>query len=266
MYLEFILLLFGLTLFFLLFFLSARFLTEKSEKTTLPVFSFPVSEEFRQTVENLLQQEIAKILEEFRKSANQNASQLLNAYQKESTSFIEELKRKQKEYFEALNKTLEQISRISKELENTAKEQIKISAGLAEQSQERFLKEVDAKIDLTSKIVQKDIAEVHKKLLESVNEFSQQTYRVLEDLQKHSQGSLSQIPKQINKVLENYISEVKKEIEDYKREKIKELDEKVYLALKKIAIAVLGKTIDLTHHQKIVEEALKKAEKEEFFS
>ncbi len=250
----------------LLFIIFLTFEPKNQTKTKESVITFPISENLQKEIETLFKAEIQKSLESLRKNIEQTETQILESYQKELSLSVEEFKKDQKKYFDTLKNATLRINQALNEIEETSKEQIKVLAALSERTQENILQEADTKIDLTNKIVQKDLEEMHKKLLESANAFSQKADALLQEVQRQAQNNVSQMPKKIEESLERYISEAKKEINAYKEKRMKQMDEKVYLALKKIAIAVLGKTIDLNRHQQIVKDALEKAKHEEFFN
>ncbi len=238
--------------------------TQKGAKES--VITFPISENFQKEIEALFRAELQKSLEGLRKDIERAGTHILKSYQKELSLSVDEFKKNQKNYFDALKNATAQINRVLNEIEETTKEQIKVLVALSERAQEQLLQETDSKIDLTNKVIQKDLGEMHKKLLDLVNTFSQKAEDLLQEVQRQAQDNVSQMPKKIEKSLEGYISEAKKEIDAYKEKRMKQLDEKVYLVLKKVAIAVLGKTIDLNRHQRIVKEALEKAKNEGFFN
>ena len=250
----------------LLFIIFFVFVPKSQTKIKENVITFPISENLQKEIETLFRTEIQKSLEGLRKNIEQTGTQILKSYQKQLSLSVEEFKKDQKKYFDTLKNATLRINQVLNEIEETTKEQIKVLVALSERTQEKLLQETDSKIDLTNKVIQKDLGEMHKKLLELVNAFSQKADALLQEVQRHAQDNVSQMPKKIEESLEKYISEAKKEINAYKEKRIRQLDEKIYLMLKKIAIAVLGKTIDLNRHQQIVKEALEKAKNEEFFN
>ena len=242
------------------------FAPQNHTNTRENVITLPISENLQKEIETLFRTEVQKSLEGLRKDIKQTETQILKSYQKELSLSVDEFKKDQKNYFDALKNATAQINQVLNEIEETTKEQIKVLVALNENIQEQLLQETDSKIDLTNKVIQKDLGEMHKKLLDLVNTFSQKTESLLQEVQRQAQDNVSRIPKQIEKSLEDYLAKARKEIDDYKEKRLRQLDEKVYLVLKKVAIAVLGKTIDLNQHQQIVKDALEKAKNEEFFN
>jgi F0F1-type ATP synthase membrane subunit b/b' len=64
--------------------------------------------------------------------------------------------------------------------------------------------------------------------------------------------------------LNQKMAQTEQDIENYKRERLKELDKKIYQTIGEIAKEIIGKTIDLSTHEKLVIRALEKAKREIF--
>lgn len=71
--------------------------------------------------------------------------------------------------------------------------------------------------------------------------------------------------KMVKKKFDHEYSLAKKDIEIYRQSELSMVDEKIYEILETVSKLVLGKTIELSHHEELVIESLEKAKKEGIF-
>lgn len=72
--------------------------------------------------------------------------------------------------------------------------------------------------------------------------------------------------KLVKKKIDADYSSVKKEIENYKEEEFKKVDQQIYELLEKVSKLALGKALNLSEHEDLIEKSLEKAKKEGVFS
>lgn len=71
--------------------------------------------------------------------------------------------------------------------------------------------------------------------------------------------------KEVRKKMETDYDAARKEIEDYKKEELQKIDSGIYELLEKISKLVLGKALNLSEHEDLIEKSLEKANKEGIF-
>lgn len=71
--------------------------------------------------------------------------------------------------------------------------------------------------------------------------------------------------KEVRRKIDSDYAIFKKEIEIYKKEELEKIDSEIYELLEKIAKKVLGKALNLSEHENLIEESLEKAKKEGAF-
>ena len=120
----------------------------------------------------------------------------------------------------------------------------------------------------------KDIVEAYQKQFSSLSKEIESAgfsaHRELMEASKQRTNELAQgIASELASVRQSAQEEINKElitsqekIKSYEQQKIKELDDKVYQILGVIARKTIGKAIDLSTHEELVLEALKRAKKE----
>lgn len=82
-----------------------------------------------------------------------------------------------------------------------------------------------------------------------------------ESMEKLTVLSQKEVKKKIDKDYENLI----KEIENYKKNELKKIDDEIYELLEKISKLVLGKALNLSEHEDLIQDSLERAKKEGVF-
>jgi hypothetical protein len=120
----------------------------------------------------------------------------------------------------------------------------------------------------------KDIVEAYQKqfalLSKEIESAGLSAHRELMEANKQRISQLAQgISTELGQVRQSAQEEINKEliasqekIKEYEAQKIKDLDDKVYQILGAVAKKTIGKAIDLSTHEELVLEALKRAKKE----
>jgi ribosomal protein S17E len=151
--------------------------------------------------------------------------------------------------------------KFKKQLEELVEEEIKKNAGSLkndfQRTSEEIIKNYQDQFKDGGQEIQKIISEISRQAAEEVKKTSE----TLSEELAQKFGEIYQLAKG---TLNNKVTEAEKEIEDYKKERFKEIDRRVYQILGKVAKETIGKTIDLSDHEKLVMEALEKAKKEIF--
>lgn len=123
---------------------------------------------------------------------------------------------------------------------------------------ESFLKAYTASIQGLREKHEKEMG----KILQDIQQVTQEEFNQFKEIvsrQTHdSQDSLT-------KQLKDSFEKTQIEIHEYKRHKLQEVNDSLNVLLLKVAEAVLGKAIPLADHQKLILDALEKAQKEGMF-
>ena len=125
---------------------------------------------------------------------------------------------------------------------------------------------------VTDEIQDKLLKETENKIAEFSNTYFKGQDLLFQEIKNKTEELSKNIAEEIHwlyqaslEPLSEKIVQVEKNIDNYKKEKIKEIDEKIYQIIKQVAKKTIGKTIDLSFHEKLVMETLEKAKKEKFF-
>jgi F0F1-type ATP synthase membrane subunit b/b' len=145
-------------------------------------------------------------------------------------------------------------------LQRTSDEIIKSYKTQMEAGTKEIQKVVSALSEFTSQMQNKIVEETKNKTLE-LNRAAEKEFS---KIQQTSLKTFAQISQSTREVLNKKVREAEKEIEDYKKERFKEIDRKIYKMIGEVAKKTLGRTIDLSAHEKLVMESLEKAKKEIF--
>lgn len=167
--------------------------------------------------------------------------------------------------------------KMSKELEE------RMEALIAEELIENYKKEVasffrgaEGEFSQISKInreIQGELKrEVEKKMMEFDSGYAQakdtlfkEAEKRIAELSKNLTDEASRIYKSTEESLSEKNEEMKRKIEEHKRQRIEELDKEIFRIIGDVAKNTIGRTIDLSTHEELVIEALKKAKKEQIF-
>lgn len=148
-----------------------------------------------------------------------------------------------------------------KQLEESANKEIKKNIeelkGNFRKTSEEIVKNYQSQFKNGSQEIQKVISELSRQAAE-------ETKKISEALPEELARKFGEIYQSAKGTLNNKVLKTEKEIENYKKERFKEMDRKIYKILGEVAKKTIGKTIDLSDHEKLVMEALEKAKKEIF--
>lgn len=130
---------------------------------------------------------------------------------------------------------------------------------------EEAKKEVLKSKELIQSVYQ-DLLSENKKNLEKISqsflsETKEKIKSISEKLEKESLKTLTETKQNFEKKL----IDLERDLEKIKKEKLEEIEKNIYKILSDVAKKTLGKAIDLTTHEELVMEALKKAKKENLF-
>lgn len=198
------------------------FLFRRTSKGEGNFLFLKTSKEFEEELKNLMAKEMQKIIDELNQDVQSFATATFEAYKREVSSMPQRIDQALTQFFQ-FNQVL----------------------------QERLSKEVEKKIGE----FEKNFLETQRILLEEARKRTDQLSAKLgEDIKGLYSSALRPVIKKVE--------EVEREIENYKKEKMKEVEEKIYQIIRDVAKKIIGKTIDLSTHEKLVIEALEKARKE----
>ncbi len=227
--------------FFLIFFFQLFIF--KKEKSKPYLF---LSEEFEKYLREFIKKETKKEISQFKNILYRLSEEIIKNYQieaeKEKKEFVDNLLKKEGEFKKEFENSLSQFK---KEFSHFLKFFQIISEEISRRAEEKTF-------------------EVAKEVKEEMKKFQKENLNLLEKSKKDFDKEFKALLEKTEKILVQKIEETEKEIENYKKEKLKEIDEEIFALLFKIAKDVLGVTIDLSTHEKLVMEALEKAKKEIF--
>lgn len=183
------------------------------------------AKKFEKQLEKLMEGEVKKTMESLNQNIQAFTDQLIEYYSKEISVFPT----KMEEQFSQLSKTNEAI-------------------------QDKLLKETENKI-----------VQFGETYLKGQNLMFQGIKNKTEDLSKNIADEIHWLYQASLEPLSEKVVQVEKNLDNYKKEKIKEIDQRIYQIIKEVAKKTIGRTIDLSLHEKLVMEALEKAKKEKFF-
>jgi len=218
----------ALTTIIILFFILilVAFILRPTKKQKEQEVFSKTAKKFEKQLGELMETEVKKTAATINQNAQVFINQLIKFYAKEISTFP----LKMEEQLSQLNKVNEMI-------------------------QDKLLKETENKIAQFATTYSEGQEVLFRELRNKSEELSK---NIAEEIHWLYQASLAPLSEKIN--------QTEKNIENYRKEKIKEIDEKIYQIIKQVAKQTIGKTIDLSLHEKLVMEALEKAEKENFFS
>jgi len=148
-----------------------------------------------------------------------------------------------------------------KQLEELVKEEIRKNIGNLkndfQKTSEEIIKNYQSQFESGNQEIQKVISELSRQATEEAK-------KVSGALSEKLTQKFSEIYQSVEKTLNNKVAGTEKEIESYKKERFEAIDRKIYQLLGEVAKKTIGKTIDLSNHEKLVIEALEKAKKEIF--
>lgn len=229
----------------LLLFALVLFLILKKERKEIPknTLTLEISETFRKTIEGLIGEEVRRNLLLLRGEIEREQKKITDEYKRVFEELSKEL-RQQKD--EVKNQTLIFSQKLKEKINEIEK--------ITQETQNKILAKAKERGEQLNKNLEQIFAQ-------SQNQFLKEMERKSEVLAKNLEGGFSEILKKFQEELKKEMERSKIEIENYKKEKIKEINKKFYSVLSEITKEVLGKTIDLTIHERLVMTALEKAKK-----
>ena len=202
------------------------FFLRLSEKEEGKYIYLKTSKEFSQQLEKLMEEELKKVVVDLNRKAQLVSEKMINSYEKEISSF-----------FQGINGEFNQISKVNREIQNRL-----------------------------SKEAEKKMAEFDGSYLQAQNILFQEAKKKTVELGNNISEKVAQIYHLMEESLKEKNIQIEKDIESYKKEKLDKLDREIYLVIGEVAKKTIGKTINLSTHEKLVMEALEKAEKEVIFN
>jgi len=204
-----------------------------SQKNKERYLFLKISKDFEEKLREMVEKEMKGILDELKERTKKFTEETVGFYKNETFSFSKKLE-----------EGFLELKEINKEVQKKLLEE---SEGKIKSLEEEIKKEV-------SKFIQAN-SEIRKSLFE---ESKKQAESVIKNLDEELKENLEKV----NQIIYKTLAQAEREIEEYKKEKLKEVDERIYKILNEVAKNILGKTIDLSTHEKLVIESLEKAKKE----
>ena len=159
----------------------------------------------------------------------------------------------------------QEIQKAISEFSQQASNEIPNLSKFSLEAQKKFSENAENKISELNQTAKKELAKIQEINLKAhdllINEVKGESAELLKDIAQ----KFSQIYQSTSETLNKKVVEAESEIENYKKERFKEINRKIYQMIGEVAKKTIGKTIDLSEHEKLVIEALEKAKKEIFF-
>jgi len=250
-------------LFFIIFFILAaliawvcldifRLLRKEKKEFSLPKdfakneLFLRISEDFKKQLEELVGKEVQKNIEEFKNAFQKTSEEIIKTYQGQFESGNQEIQKVFAEFSQQIPKEISNLSKFTLEAQNKISEEGK------------------NKISELNQATEKELAKIQETNLKTHDLLINETKKVSEALSNELSQKFTQIYQLTRETLNKKVVETEGEIENYKKERLKEIDQKIYQMLGEVAKKTIGKTIDLSDHEKLVTEILEKAKKEIF--
>ncbi len=234
-----------------------RLIKKKEEKlsslSTENELFLRISEDFEKQLKELVRKEIQKNVQEFKNELQKTSEEIIESYRLQFEKGRKEI----------IKNFLEVSEQISKEANIVEKE----IAAFGQKAQEEFSQLSEFNLQTQRKIserAEKEIAKFKQTNLKNQEWLTNEIKKELEIFSKNFSQEFGKICQSSQEILKENLKETEKEIKNYKEERLKEIDQKIYRLLGEVAKKTIGKAIDLSTHEKLVMEALKKA-KEEIF-
>lgn len=214
----------------------------KIENLLKNTFFFRMTEAFQEGLEKIIKEEMEKIMAKTEEEIKKATEKFIEDYKKTCLGIYQGIDISGAKFVSEIEKEKEKFS---KKVEEIGKSSLK--------AQEEILN-----------FAKSEISKLREKSLQSQNLFSSKIKEKIEESSKTLSKEFSQILKSIAEDLKREVAKAEKEIENYKNERLKEVDERIYKMLGEVAKKTIGKAIDLSTHEELVMEALRKAKKEFF--
>jgi len=205
-----------------------------------------ISEDFKKQLEKLIGKEIEKNIGEFKNEFQKTSEEIIKSYKSQFESGNQEIQRVLSEFSQQITKETSNLSKFTLDTQNKISEEAK------------------NKILELNQAAKKEFIKIQETNLKTHDLLINETKKVSEALSNELSQKFTQIYQLTRETLNKKVVETEGEIENYKKERLKEIDQKIYQMLGEVAKKTIGKTIDLSDHEKLVTEILEKAKKEIF--
>lgn len=183
----------------------------------------------KQELEEIFIQEIEKIAGEFQEKISQTSLKVLEEHKSELKGAGQKLKTFYADFFGEMSEEKKKI-----------KEQL-------------------------NEMLSQELSEYQKENLKARQLLANEIQKKIEVLLKEMDEKVGGIYQPLEEAIKAKMEKTEKEIEKYKKEKLKETEQKIYRIIESVIEKVVGKTINLSTHEDLVIEALKKAKAENLF-
>jgi hypothetical protein len=166
---------------------------------------------------------------------------------------------------DANNRALDIVSKVTLSTD-TASEKFKEDLALASSTQiKEFEKATSDFARIYSQILQ-DLKSKNIEVFQNVSkDIETDTTEEIRNFKESMQKLTTLSQKEVAKKIDVDYKASKKEIEDYRKEELRKIDSGIYELLGKISKLVLGKALNLSEHENLIEKSLEKAKKEGAF-
>ncbi|HEX7455953.1 MAG TPA: hypothetical protein VF303_00605 [Candidatus Nanoarchaeia archaeon] len=156
-------------------------------------------------------------------------------------------------------KNIQSSESLQAEIENTLKRGVEQNLAENKNLLQNATKDIVSAYQEQFSVMSKEIEEAG---LSSHRELMEASKQRISELSQGITTELSQVRQSAQEQINQELAASQEKIKAYEAQKIKELDSKVYQILGEIAKKTIGRAIDLSTHEELVLEALKRAKKE----
>jgi len=235
-YTDFILLFLSILTLIIIFFIVFYLLISKKIKEEKYVV-LKVSQEFEENLRKTTEEELRKIVFELKEKVNNFSNQTILNYEKELSEFIK----------------------------NLEKEFIALSL-LSKEEHEKLIRKNEENAKIIENQINIEILKFNEIYNEIKNYIKAATKKEIELLTKNLNKEMNNILKSTEEILAKKIIEAEKNIEDYKKRRLAEVDKKIFRLIGDVSKIIIGESLEIATHEKLVIESLEKAKKEYFFT
>ncbi len=217
-------------------------------------FILTIPQDFTKQLEKLIGEEIQKNIGDFKNLFQKTSEEIIKIYQDQLENEKQKVQMVISQFSQQLSEESEKIKEQSRVFNQKLEEEMLQLTKFLLQNKKKIFQETKNKISELSQAAKKELSKIQELNLRTSNELS-----------KDFANKLGEIYRSINEIINKKVIKVEEEIKNYKKEKLKEIDGDIYKMLGEVAKKTIGKTIDLSDHEKLVMEALEKAKKEIFY-
>ncbi len=224
--------------------------------------SLEINQGVQKNIEKMMDQEIKENIINFKKEIKAINEEIIESYRAQFNAATQEIKPIFSKNFQELNSGVEKFKSQIDDFGQTISDKKSeiITSGIVVQKE--ISKSIQNNIKELNKKAEEEISKIEEVNLNARNSIIDEAGKEFEALAKELDNKFSQIYQSTQEILDVKVKKAEEEIENYKKERLKTIEKEIYQIVKEVAKETIGVTIDLSTHEKLLTEALRKAEKE----